>query len=157
MLYGLLMSEVGRLVLIAGSIVGALLTASIVLIGAVTSPIAVGAIFLCAVAGSVFGLNNYIDARFDRADCIGDQEEVQQLLAAERQRQHEQVVAPQQHVNHFIQREIQAGNPMWAFLAPKPIQAKVKKSPAAKSRKNPETLADSYQVGGYNLRKRKVH
>lgn len=148
---------VSQRMLVASAAVGALFTACGLLTGLIVTPLALAATFATSFA-AVFGVIalgvNVAISRMDFADNINDTEELAQIALLQqrewqRRCERPQAIAPGQQAAHLLQHEIAAGNPMWAFMAPKPT--------TALSPSDPKTAPDieGYMVGGHNLRKRK--
>lgn len=143
-----------RRVVIVSTVAGLLLTACVLLTGLVVTPLAIAATFACAFVGVLAALNiglHVAMSQIDLAENVLDADELGALNCLEQIQyaQRLQAITPRQQVAHFLQHEIAAGNPMWAFMAPKP--------PAAPSPSDSKTASDieGYMVGGHNLRKRK--
>lgn len=141
-------------VAIVTTVAALFVTACVLLTGFVVTPLAIAATFVGSFASVLAALNiglHVAMSKIDLAENVLDADELEALnrLQQIQYAQRLQAITPRQQVAHFLQHEIAAGNPMWAFMAPKP--------PAAPSPSDPKTASDieGYMVGGHNLRKRK--
>ncbi len=143
-----------RRITIVSTVASVFITACVILTGLVVTPVAIAATFAASFASVLAAINIGLHVAMSRMDLAENVLAAEELEALNRQvliqnAQRLQAIAPRQQVADFLQREIAAGNPMWAFMAPKP--------PVAASPIEPKMASDieGYMVGGHNLRKRK--
>lgn len=139
---------------VGGVLIMSLQLAACLLMGVAFTPLVIATLFLTSFAaafGAITLLVNLAISRMDLIDNVNTSADVAHLMVLERQQRWErqQAFVPRQNVAHFIQREIEAGNPMWDFMKPK--------SSAPQKPNDPNVIPDEdcYRVGGHNLRKRK--